>query len=122
MKFLKTICPTALLLAFFTQFAFGQTGVTGDWHGVLDIKGTMKLRIVFHVQKTDSGFSATLDSPDQSAFGLPAGGTSFTPPTLTIDMPALGAKFSGEANENFTEINGTFEQSGLKMPLLLNRQ
>ncbi len=122
MKNFKPFAFTFLLILLLSSILIGQNDITGDWHGVLDVQGVMKLRVVFHVQKTDDGFAATLDSPDQKAFGIPAGPTAYSAQELSIQMPAMQANFKGTANEEFTEINGTFEQMGAKMPLVLNRQ
>ncbi len=42
----------------------------GDWEGTLDA-GPVKLRIVVHITRNEGAYSATLDSPDQGALGIP---------------------------------------------------
>ncbi len=50
--------------------AKSDTLIVGAWQGTLEAGGT-KLRVVLHVMKDDSGhLSATLDSPDQGAYGI----------------------------------------------------
>src|SRR5580693_6639639 len=44
--------------------------IDGTWMGTLDT-GAMKLRVVFHIVNTEDGLTATMDSPDQGAKGLP---------------------------------------------------
>ena len=44
--------------------------IDGAWMGSLDM-GTVKLRVVFHIVNTEDGLTATMDSPDQGAKGLP---------------------------------------------------
>jgi fermentation-respiration switch protein FrsA (DUF1100 family) len=122
MKKFKSIAALLALFLLSQSCLFSQNDITGDWHGLLDVQGIMKLRIVFHVQKTGEGYTATLDSPDQQAFSIPTGATAYSARELSIQMPAMRANFVGTANEEFTEINGVFEQMGAKMPLLLNRQ
>ncbi len=95
--------------------------ILGDWHGVLDLPGS-KLRIVFHLTKSGNGYAATLDSPDQSAFGLPAGETTVDNNTLEIKMPNLGAHFKGAFDEAAQTINGTFTQGGAALPLNMGRK
>ncbi|MCP5062335.1 MAG: alpha/beta hydrolase, partial [Ignavibacteriae bacterium] len=58
-----------LILLFSSVFIFAQD-ITGDWYGVLDIQG-QKLRIVFHIVENDGSLTATMDSPDQGAKGIP---------------------------------------------------
>ncbi|MCF8282848.1 MAG: alpha/beta hydrolase [Bacteroidales bacterium] len=101
-------------------FTHAQKNITGDWHGTLDVQGVMTLRIVFHINETDGKLISTLDSPDQSAFGLPTSETDFNAPALTIKMPNLQAEYTGTVNTDFTEMTGTFTQ-GAPMPLTMTR-
>lgn len=112
MKTLKFL----LLLLSFTAIA---EDVVGDWHGQLDIQG-MKLRISFHVSKTDDTYSSTMDSPDQGAMGLPTTSTVFTEDTLTIVMQKMGAEFSGKLDGNI--MTGIFKQSGKQLTLVMDRK
>ncbi len=121
MKTKKSLLVLLLISGIFFS-AFSQTDLTGDWHGVLDVQGMMKLRIVFHLKNDSGKLISTLDSPDQSAYGLPVGETAYNHPKLIFAMPNLGAKFDGTVNEAITEIKGVFRQGGMDMPLLLTRQ
>ena len=91
--------PTRAIAVFFAIFlnvAFLQAqDVAGQWNGVLNIQG-MKMRIVFNIGKTDDGYSSTMDSPDQSAFGIPVASTAFDGAKLSISMPNLGLTYEGE--------------------------
>ena len=50
--------------------------IVGSWVGTLD--AGMKLRVVFHIARTDDGkLRATLDSPDQGATGIRIDDTTF---------------------------------------------
>ena len=44
--------------------------IVGQWNGVLSVYGT-SLRLIFHVEKNDDGYTSTLDSPDQGRTGVP---------------------------------------------------
>ena len=93
--------------------------ITGDWHGQLDVMGT-KLRISFHVKSEETGYSSTMDSPDQGAMGIPTSSTTFSDGELIISMQAIGAHYNGKlSNEG---ISGTFTQSGTSFPLNLSTQ
>jgi hypothetical protein len=98
-----------------------QPSILGDWNGVLDVQGVVKLRIVFHLTETDGKIAATLDSPDQGAFGLPVTAATYNHPDLSLDMKNLSAAFKGTVKDDFSEINGTFTQGGQAMPLVLGR-
>ena len=104
-----------LLSCTFSLSAFCQD-VTGDWFGAVKIQ-SMELRLSFHVKKTDSGYVSTMDSPDQKAFGIPTGSTSFKNPDLVITLPKIGGEFTGKLEGS--QINGIFKQSGMAMPLVL---
>ncbi len=45
--------------------------IDGDWLGTIDT-GVGKLRLVLHITNTEDGLTATMDSLDQGANGLPA--------------------------------------------------
>lgn len=113
----KAIIAFALLLATFTMF--GQD-ITGQWNGFLEVRGT-QLRIVFHISKTEKGFTSTMDSPDQGAKDIPVATTTFNKPLLKIEMPNLGIQFEGSFSGADT-IAGNFKQSGFTFPLNLTRK
>jgi len=41
--------------------------IVGAWMGTLKVS-EVKLRIVIHINKSDKGYAALFDSPDQKAF------------------------------------------------------
>ena len=43
--------------------------IIGTWMGTLKVS-EVKLRIVIHINKSEKGYAALFDSPDQKAFGL----------------------------------------------------
>jgi len=96
--------------------AFGQD-ITGEWNGVLK---QIQLRLVLNITKTDTGYSSTMDSPDQGAKDIPVTTTSFKNSTLKITVTNLGITYSGKLEDNI--IKGTFIQNGFKMPLELSRE
>jgi len=59
-----------LTLLFLTTLTAFAQDITGDWNGALKVQG-IQLRLVFHITKTDTGYTATMDSPDQGAKGIP---------------------------------------------------
>lgn len=93
--------------------------LTGQWNGMLDIYGS-KLRLVVHIAETDSGLVATLDSPDQGAFEIPADRISFNEGELEIVMEALKASIKGTLEGDV--INATFRQAWMELPLELTRE
>lgn len=109
----------SLLFSFLISIPLHSQVVTGDWHGVLDVRG-FKLRLVFHINQTDTGYTATMDSPDQGANGIPVTSTSFDDPQLRIEATNIGATYEGQLNGD--RIEGTFRQAGQEFPLNLSRE
>ena len=115
--------PYSILLLSFLCFAnslFAQN-ITGTWNGMLEVQG-MKLRVVFHVEKTDDGLSATMDSPDQGATGLPTDKTVFADGQLTIEASQMGMSYQGKLSDDGQTIDGEFKQGGMALPLKLGRE
>lgn len=100
-----------------TQTFFAQD-ITGNWMGTLEVMGS-KLRIGFNITKTDTIYTAKMDSPDQGATGLPTNRTTFIHDTLTIDAGGMGIVYSALLEGD--SLIGTFEQSGMRIPLILKR-
>lgn len=109
-------------LIFFTML-FGSVLLyaqefTGTWKGDLDVMGS-KLPLVLHIEKTDSGYISTMDSPAQGAMGLKVATTEVSGENLNFKMPDLGLSYAGKLKEN--TIQGTFTQYGTELPLTLSR-
>jgi len=94
--------------------------IDGDWMGALDT-GAIKLRLVFHIGNTANGLTATLDSPDQNAKGIPVTAVTRNGPSLKIELKAIGGVFDGKINKDLTAIDGTWSQGGSSFPLALKR-
>lgn len=109
---------TILLITLLTIVSVTAQDITGKWNGVLKVQGT-QLRLVFNVDKTDAGFSATMDSPDQGANGIPVTTTSFENDSINFEVANLLLKYTGELKDN--EIIGTFSQGGQVFPMNLSR-
>src|SRR5690625_5325365 len=54
-----------------------------------------QLTLVFHIQEADSGFTATFDSPDQGALGIPFTSVEFNDDTLLLSAANIGAFYEG---------------------------
>ena len=107
------------LLLISSAIVFGQD-ITGDWNGSLKVQ-SMQLRLVFHVTKTDAGYSATMDSPDQGAKGIPMSKATFENSILTIEMAAAQIEYTGKLDSTDMVV-GTFKQAGQTFPLNLSRK
>jgi pimeloyl-ACP methyl ester carboxylesterase len=98
---------------------FGQD-ITGQWNGILKVQGT-QLRLVFNISKTETGFSSTMDSPDQGAKGIPVTSTSFENQTLKLTVANLGVEYQGTLDKD-NVIAGNFKQRGMSFPLSLSKE
>lgn len=92
--------------------------VVGDWLGMLEVPGA-RLRIVFHIVEDEGGLTATMDSPDQGAFGIETGAVVLAGDSLTIEVPAAFGRYTGEVRGD--TITGTWSQGGASLPLVLAR-
>lgn len=113
---MKTTVFLLLLLLSFSS-GYGQE-IVGDWNGVLKV-GEVKLRLVLHVVKTETGFKSTLDSPDQGASGIPATKTTFENAELHVAVASLNLEYDGTMRGD--SIKGRFKQGGQDLPLDLVR-
>lgn len=99
----------------------GSFSLTGDWSGSLKF-GAASLKIVFHVTAAGTEYSATMDSPDQGARGIPISAVRLDGKNVTFEVAAVGGHYRGTLNESGESIEGTWKQSGLSLPLDLTRQ
>lgn len=107
------------ILGVFIALSASAQDITGTWNGLLKVPGA-ELRIVIHFEKTSNGYSATLDSPDQGAKGLPASSVTINRDTVTIEVKSISGKIVGKI-ESDAKISATLMQMGMKFPLDLVR-
>jgi uncharacterized protein len=97
----------------------GAQEITGQWNGLLKAPGA-QLRIVFHIEKEGDGFKATMDSPDQNAFGFKVTSVKFEKQELTLKLAELMIEYTGIPDDGI--IKGNFKQAGMSFPLDLTRE
>ncbi len=94
-----------------------QSAWDGAWHGKIEMAN---LRLVFNLKTAGNGsVSATMDSPDQSAFGLAVESASVKEDSLYISDSRFRISFKGKRTNDST-ITGVFTQ-GMDIPLVLKR-
>lgn len=103
-----------LIIGVISLSAFAHD-VIGYWKGEV-----MSLPIVFHVEESDGGLSATLDSPMQGAKDIPCESIELKGDSVVIKMPLLQASFKGVFETDKNSIRGIFTQ-GISVPMLLTR-
>jgi pimeloyl-ACP methyl ester carboxylesterase len=110
----------ALLVGIFASSARAQSSVAGDWEGVLGVSGR-QLHLALHISAGKSGaLSATFDSLDQGATGIPVTAIGLQGSSLTFSVDAAHISYKGTVNNDSTAIEGTFTQ-GKEIPLSLRR-
>ncbi|WMN11134.1 alpha/beta hydrolase [Marivirga salinae] len=109
---------TTLILTFLCFSLFAQD-IEGKWQGLLKVQG-MELTIVFNISKENDTLIATMDSPDQGAFGLAVQEVTFENGVLNIGMNMPPIQYEGTLNSD-GEIDGVFKQAGQDFPLILSQ-
>ncbi len=103
-----------LLAACSSMAGVRAQSLEGSWAGHLDLPG-IKLPLTLHIRETGDSLSATLDSPAQGAYGIPANSTRRVSGRLVFEIQKLGASYEGTIHAD--SINGTFSQKGMKFAL-----
>lgn len=90
----------------------------GIWEGKINVGIT--LRIAFHISQDASGkYASTMDSPDQSAFGMLTDYTRLKDDSIFVGIDKYKVAFAGLLVNDST-INGSFTQTA-SVPLVLKK-
>jgi pimeloyl-ACP methyl ester carboxylesterase len=93
--------------------------LTGSWQGTLLVPGT-SLKVVFNFkERAEGGYTATLDSPDQGAFGIPADSVTVEDTLIHVFIWSIAGIFNGSHFAAADSITGTWSQGGMQFPLVL---
>lgn len=91
--------------------------IAGDWSGTLTA-GPAQLHLILHITAAkDGSLTATLDSVDQGANGIPVNAVTLTGSKLSLTIDAVHGTYEGTVNKDASEIVGTWSQG---QPLDLN--
>lgn len=111
-----------LFITFFMALSstlFAQN-IVGNWKGNIDVNGN-QIPIVFHFFKNSSGeIDGKWDSPKQNAIGLPFSAIHLNEDSIHLDIAMISGSYNGKFF-NRDSIEGTWEQSGNKIPLNFSR-
>ncbi len=111
---------TTLLIAILTTISIYAQDIIGNWQGKLDVQG-IDLRIVLHINKNDTTYKATMDSPDQGAKGIPVSNIILDGTNFSFEVPTAFIKYNGTLKNDKT-ITGTFNQNEKSFSLDFNKQ
>ena len=95
--------------------------MTGTWEGHIEYGGA-KLLTVFNISRNETGeITATVDSPDQNAFGIPVKSVVVAEDEVTLTITAVGAVYKGTVTESTATMAGTWNQGGVSIDLMMAR-
>ena len=89
----------------------------GAWKGSIVVQ-SYSIPIVLHIEQNGDDITATLDSPDQQAFGINAK-AKVKDDQINVDVPEIGANYKAKLKDN--TLDGTFSQMGFSTALQLTR-
>jgi pimeloyl-ACP methyl ester carboxylesterase len=112
---MKNIFLFVLALIYIPLFA---QDITGSWKGTLKFQGG-QIPLIFNISGTGNGHSATMDSPNQGAKGIPVTTVTFSGDNLVLAIPAANIEYRGTLTNN--TVKGTYTQNGNVIPLDLVR-
>lgn len=92
----------------------------GRWEGNLSFSGN-QIPLVFNIEEIAQGWSATLDSPSQGAFGIPVDSLRMEGDSLILLLPRMGVKYTGKVDPAYRTIQGEWMQGGLSLPLKMEK-
>jgi len=114
MKIILLITAILLSSTLFSQ----DNKFSGIWEGKINVG--VSLRIAFHFNEDSAGnIVTTMDSPDQSAFGMPTDYTTLSNDSIYTVIKQYNISFSGKLTSD-TTISGAFKQVA-SVPLLLKK-
>lgn len=76
---------------------------------------------MFHIFSTNDGLDATLESPDQSATSIPATSVTRRGSRITVEVGSIGGSFKGVIDSSRRNMQGTWNQGGATLPVVLKR-
>ncbi len=79
--------------------------------------GAAELRLLLHITETDGKLSATLDSIDQGAKGIPIDTVTFSDNKLAFASSAISGQYEGTYDAASQKFSGTWSQNGNDLPL-----
>ncbi|UCE43190.1 MAG: alpha/beta hydrolase [Candidatus Aminicenantes bacterium] len=95
--------------------------IEGIWLGTLRFSG-MELRIVFTISRSpDNMLTATYDVPEQSATDVPVTKITFSDREVRLEIIPIDGVYHGKLSVDGTKIDGNWTQSGMTLPLVLER-
>ena len=112
-RLFSTLCIICLCLASIAQ------DITGSWQGLIPV-GEKNVRLIFNISKSGNGYSTTMDSPDQNAYGIKCSKTLFTDDSLIIGIEIVKGSYKGK-RDGPDQIQGIYSQGQGSIQINLQR-
>ena len=98
----------------------GERAFKGVWNGTLDANGK-QLRAILNLSNQPDGTATGSIVTVDDGLDIPIGSITQEASSLTLDLKAVGASYSGALNPDSTELAGTYTQGSLVLPLTFRR-
>ena len=96
------------------------TDFEGNWLGTMNAGGA-QLRMRIDLTVEDGVLGARMFSVDQGNAEIPVESATVAGNTLSLTMPMIGGSYEGTLSDDGQTIDGTFQQMGAELPLVLER-
>ena len=115
-----TITLLLLIVLVSSSYSGDQKSIVGSWSGKLSVSG-IQLRLVYNITDSTETLTATMDSPDQGAYGIQVDSVLFQNDTLRIVILGLKGTYTGQINQEGNKLSGSWVQNNLTFPLELEK-
>jgi uncharacterized protein len=117
MKYLvRTVCMGLYLMA---GVATAQTELPGNWEGILNPPNA-SLRIELQITDTSEGLRAVMISHDQGGAEIAADSVIVEEQRVTFNFQSISGSYVTNISGN--QMEGTWSQGGLNMPLTMKKK
>jgi pimeloyl-ACP methyl ester carboxylesterase len=100
---------------------FPNGEIEGIWQGTLKFSG-IELRVTFSISRaSDNTLKATYDVPEQNAIDMPVDEITFKNGEVRLKIMPIDGAYIGKLSEDGEKIDGNWIQSGMTLPLVLER-
>lgn len=117
--FLSIAISLFSVLSTLPQNNFNPVGI---WQGKVIINPSVQLTLVLHIDKKEDGaLNASMDSPDQSAYGIKVDKVTFTQDSLHFTVVAIAGNYHAVYNMDSLMLIGKWSQGAYSFPLNLKK-
>lgn len=120
---LLSLCVTLAISPLGAQLVAQEAAPTdfeGNWLGTMNAGGA-QLRMRIDLTVEDGALAARVFSVDQGNAEIPVESATVAGSTLSLTMPMIGGSYEGTLSDDGETIDGTFQQMGAELPLVLER-